>query len=155
MDDLDQIKKNAGLLSEKKWSGKVKTKVHPPEDLFATGSADAIAKWAKRSHDDLQSAMGSLNFYINRAGKNLSSDRKSVIKSAEEKLRGMFKEGVNEDKSFGSTDEMLRSLMSDLKVEIDWAQDDPDSTKEDLIKELRSTLGRYFKAHVRVHNRMG
>lgn len=75
---------------EEKWSKDVKTKEHPPENLFKDGSAGEIASWIHKSHDDLQSAMGSLNFYRNRAGKNLSSERKGVLDSVEGKLEKMY-----------------------------------------------------------------
>ena len=61
------------------WSAKVKTKKHPKEGLFATGSATEIAAWLKKSHEDLKGAMGALNFYINRAGKNLSDTDKAKL----------------------------------------------------------------------------
>lgn len=74
------------LLQELKWSGDVKTKKHPPAGLFAEGSAGAIVKWLKSSHADKAGAVSALNFYINRAGKNLSTERKAVLKSALETL---------------------------------------------------------------------
>lgn len=69
-------------LGEEKWSGKVKVKVHPPEGLFASGSAEKIASWAQRSHDNLGSAIKAINFQKNRAGKNLSASRKATIERA-------------------------------------------------------------------------
>lgn len=78
------------FLQEKKWSGDVKTKKHPPENLFADGSADDIVKWLKSEHSELQSAMGALNFYVNRAGKNLSAERKGVLDSAKTKLEKAY-----------------------------------------------------------------
>lgn len=73
-----------------KWSGDVKTKKHPPEGLFKEGSGEAIAKWLKSSHGDLKGAMSSLNFYRNRAGKNLSPERKKALDSAEKSVRGRY-----------------------------------------------------------------
>ena len=73
-------------LLELKWSGDVKTKKHPPEGLFAEGTAGAIVKWLKSAHGDKAGAMSALNFYINRAGKNLSAARKAVLNSAKETL---------------------------------------------------------------------
>jgi hypothetical protein len=61
------------------WSEKVKTKKHPKEGLFAKGSATEIASWLKSSHEDLKGSMGALNFYINRAGKNLSDTQKAKL----------------------------------------------------------------------------
>jgi hypothetical protein len=77
-------------LYELKWSGSVKTKKHPPEDLFAEGSAEDIVSWLKDSHKDLRSAMSALNYYINRAGKNLSAKRRATLDSAKEKLSKAF-----------------------------------------------------------------
>lgn len=78
------------VLIEKKWSAKVSTSWSPPEGFF-TKSSDAIASGLKSNHSDLQSAMSSLNFYINRAGKNLSADDKSRLELAKKKLRALFK----------------------------------------------------------------
>lgn len=61
------------------WSEKVKTKKHPKEGLFASGSATEIAAWLKKSHEDLKDAMAALNFYVNRAGKNLSDTQKAKL----------------------------------------------------------------------------
>jgi len=75
-------------LLEDKWSGDVKVKVHPPEGLFAKGSAEEIANWAWKAHKgDLKSAMASLNFYINRGGKKLPPDQEAKIEKAKELLR--------------------------------------------------------------------
>jgi hypothetical protein len=73
-------------LCELKWSGDVKAKKHPPEGLFAEGSASAIVKWLKSAHTDKAGAMSALNFYINRAGKNLSTERKAVLADAKKIL---------------------------------------------------------------------
>lgn len=80
------------LAAGEKWSRKVKTEEHPPEGLFQEGSAQAIADWAYKSHSNLRGAMSSLNFYINRAGENLSEARKKVIENAKKKVRKMYGE---------------------------------------------------------------
>jgi len=70
----------------------VKTKKHPPEGLFKSGSAQKIANWALSSHDgDLRKAMASLNFYLNRAG-NLPADQKDRVEKAKEIVRSKKKE---------------------------------------------------------------
>ncbi len=48
----------------------------------------------RRKGRPLQSAMSMLNFYINRAGKNLPSSRHRVLEEAKEELRKLFKEDV-------------------------------------------------------------
>ncbi len=48
----------------------------------------------RRKGRPLQSAMSMLNFYINRAGKNLPSSRHRDLEEAKEELRKLFKEDV-------------------------------------------------------------
>lgn len=45
----------------------------------------------RRKAGPFQSAMSMLNFYINRAGKNLSKDRKIILEQAKIELRKLFK----------------------------------------------------------------
>lgn len=71
-------------LLESKWSADVKTKKHPPEGLFASGTEAEITSWLIKSHGD--NAIDALNFYINRAGKNLSDDRKDVLDKVKDNL---------------------------------------------------------------------
>ena len=68
------------------------------KDIFRTGTADEIAHSLKRSSTrskrrkgtPYQSAMSMLNFYINRAGRNLPKSRKSTLEHAKRKLREAF-----------------------------------------------------------------
>jgi hypothetical protein len=68
------------------------------KDIFSTGTADEIAQSLKRSSTHskrrkgtpYQSAMSMLNFYINRAGRNLPRSRKSTLEQAKRKLREAF-----------------------------------------------------------------
>jgi Protein of unknown function (DUF3175) len=49
------------------------------------------AEWSKRRKGTpYQSAMSMLNFYINRAGKNLPQKRKRVLQRAKDELRAVF-----------------------------------------------------------------
>jgi putative cell wall-binding protein len=87
--------------TKKKWSASV-TKHSNALDLesnvFKSGSAEKIAQSLKRSSSKskrkkgtpYQSAMSMLNFYINRAGKNLSARQKKTLENAKEKLRKVF-----------------------------------------------------------------
>lgn len=56
--------------------------------------ARSLARSAKRSGrrkgTPYRSAMSMLDFYINRAGKNLPSSRKSVLEDAKKELRQLF-----------------------------------------------------------------
>jgi hypothetical protein len=66
--------------------------------VFALESPKAVAESLKRSADEsdrrkappFQSAMSMLNFYINRAGKNLPARRKKVLEQAKEELRHLY-----------------------------------------------------------------
>ena len=68
-------------MPKKKWSGKVKTHSNLPEGLF-TMSAGTIADTLQSRSASCAQAMSRLNFYINRAGKNLSRDDKNRLKAA-------------------------------------------------------------------------
>jgi tRNA(Arg) A34 adenosine deaminase TadA len=75
--------------SKNKWSAKVTTdSTHPDEGLFnqsASAIAEALAS-KKVSPKGPASGMRMLNFYINRAGKNLSASRKAELKKAKTQL---------------------------------------------------------------------
>lgn len=75
----------ANTVTAEKWSGKVKTKWHPPEGFFSR-SAQAIADGLMRESKDRAQAMGRLNFYINRGGENISSEDKGRLEHAKQIL---------------------------------------------------------------------
>jgi hypothetical protein len=67
-------------------------------DIFKTGNAQEIAdslkgsstRSTRRKGTPFQSAMSMLNFYINRAGRNLPKSRKSTLERAKKRLREAF-----------------------------------------------------------------
>ncbi|HXH19693.1 MAG TPA: DUF3175 domain-containing protein [Chitinophagales bacterium] len=83
------------------WSAKV-TQMSNALDLepniFTSDSPLRIARSLKRSSElstrrkgtPFQSAMAMLNFYINRAGKNLDERQKKVLEKAKDELRRLF-----------------------------------------------------------------
>ena len=77
------------MVTKKKWSAKVDTdSTHPEHGLF-NKSASAIAKALaskKVSPKGPASGMRMLNFYINRAGKNLPQERKDQLEKAKSLL---------------------------------------------------------------------
>lgn len=97
--------KGSRAASPKKWSGRV-TKHSNALDLqsriFKSTNSETIARSLKRSAEhskrrkgtSFQSAMSMLNFYINRAGKNLPARQKKILERAKAKLRGLFKRPV-------------------------------------------------------------
>ena len=92
--------------TKRKWSARV-TNTSDALDLkgniFKADDPEKIAKSLKKSAmqsrrkkgTPYQSAMSMLNFYINRAGKNLSESRKKILEKAKDELRKVF--GRDED----------------------------------------------------------
>ena len=68
------------------------------EGVFSFKDPKKIAKSLKKSAEQskrrkgtpYQSAMSMLNFYINRAGKNLPDERKKTLEEAKTELRKLF-----------------------------------------------------------------
>src|SRR3984885_5466556 len=81
------------IMAKKKWSAKVDTdSTHPDEGLFKKNAA-AIAKalaTKKVSPKGPASGMQMLNFYINRAGKNLTQERHAELEKAKTLLSEMI-----------------------------------------------------------------
>ena len=85
----------------KYWSGKV-TRESDALDLepgvFKKEDPEKIARSLKRSAEasirrkagPYQSAMSMLNFYINRAGRNLPDERRRVLTQAKDALKRLF-----------------------------------------------------------------
>jgi hypothetical protein len=92
----------ASRVKNKYWSGEVTKKsiaLDLEEEIFTWKSPKRIAASLKRSAEEstrkkaktpYQSAMSMLNFYINRAGKNLSAERKKVLNQAKLELKKLF-----------------------------------------------------------------
>ena len=89
------------MTAKRKWSVEVtghSDAMDLEEHIFESGDAKKIAASLKRSaeHSDrrkaepFQSAMSMLNFYINRAGKNLPQERKKVLEKKTDDWRAAF-----------------------------------------------------------------
>jgi hypothetical protein len=85
----------------KKWSAKVtresnaldlESQVFTWEDprKIALSLKRSALQSTRRKGTPLQSAMSMLNFYINRAGKNLSKSQRLVLEKAKDDLRNAF-----------------------------------------------------------------
>jgi len=85
----------------RRWSAKVtetSDAMTLEDSVFKQRSAAAIARSLKRSAErshrrkspPFRSAMSMLNFYINRAGKNLSATRLRTLERAKDELREAF-----------------------------------------------------------------
>ena len=78
-------KKAAKKATKKKWSEKVTTdSTHPEEGLFNKSAATIARSLASKKVSPKGPASGTrmLNFYINRAGKNLPEERRAELKKA-------------------------------------------------------------------------
>lgn len=81
------------MTAKKKWSAKVDTdSTHPDEGLFNKSASDIAKALASKkvSPKGPASGMRMLNFYINRAGKNLSKERHAELEKAKEKLSAII-----------------------------------------------------------------
>ena len=87
----------------KKWSQKVTETSHAlalEDGVFTWDDPRRIAASLKRSAEEstqrkgtvLQSAMSMLNFYINRAGRNLDPEQKRILEQAKDKLRALCRD---------------------------------------------------------------
>jgi hypothetical protein len=85
----------------KRWSHHVTEKSNALDldsGVFSRDDPRSIARSLKRSaerskrrkSDPFRSAMSMLNFYINRAGKNLSKSRKARLEAAKDELRDLY-----------------------------------------------------------------
>jgi len=88
-------------MARRKWSQDVtehSDALDLDQGVFKGEDSKAIASSLKRSAEHskrrkgtpLQSAMGMLNFYINRAGHNLDSGHRKVLERAKDELRALF-----------------------------------------------------------------
>ncbi|MGU7782053.1 DUF3175 domain-containing protein [Burkholderia sp. PU8-34] len=96
--------RSADPRERKRWSGEV-TRTSDALDIepgiFKSDDPDAIAASLKRSAErsrrrkatPFQSAMSMLNFYVNRAGRNLPKSRRATLERAKRKLREAFGRG--------------------------------------------------------------
>src|SRR3954471_21894919 len=86
---------------KRKWSAKVTKEsdaLDLEKDVFKSKNPEKIAESLKHSAEEshkrkaspFQSAMSMLNFYENRAGKNLSKKQKAPLEKAKNKLRKLF-----------------------------------------------------------------
>jgi hypothetical protein len=85
----------------RRWSGRVTATSNALDlerDVFKGRTARSIAASLKRSAERsrrrkgtaYQSAMSMLNFYINRAGRNLPATRRRTLESAKKELRRLY-----------------------------------------------------------------
>ncbi len=88
-------------MKKKNWSGEVTKKsiaLDLEEGVFTWKDSKKIAASLKKSAENstrrkatpFQSAMSMLNFYINRAGKNLKKEQKVILEKAKIELRKAF-----------------------------------------------------------------
>jgi len=74
------------------WIKEVKTKWKPPKGLFAEGSSQEIARIVSSESKDYSQAIKRLQFYINRAGKNLTGERLRTLEAAKRLVKKYFED---------------------------------------------------------------
>ena len=98
---LAMVTRKSRAPAKRKWSAGVMQRsdaLDIEHGAFAKPDAKAIARSLKRSADrskrrkagPYQSAMSMLNFYINRAGRNLPARRKKILNEAKTELRRLY-----------------------------------------------------------------
>ena len=94
-------KQSSSRSNPKRWSHHVmetSDAMDIEHEIFKEGSAQEIADSLKKSSTrsnrrkgtPFQSAMSMLNFYINRAGRNLPKSRRTILDNAKKRLREAF-----------------------------------------------------------------
>ena len=94
--------------SKRRWSAKVTKESDALDleaDIFESDSSRRIAlslkesaeKSKRRKSTPLQSSMSMLNFYINRAGKNLTARRHRILEKAKDELHAAFEREKEKD----------------------------------------------------------
>jgi len=95
------MKSKSDQANNKKWSAQVTRESHAlelEEGVFTWKDPRRIARSLQRSAEastqrkatPFQSAMSMLNFYINRAGKNLDSKQRQILEQAKQELRHLY-----------------------------------------------------------------
>lgn len=90
------------MMKKKYWSGRVTREsnaldIEPGVFTFSDPQRIALSlkcsaeTSSRRKSAPFRSAMSMLNFYINRAGKNLPTNQKKILEKAKEELRIIFK----------------------------------------------------------------
>jgi tRNA(adenine34) deaminase len=96
------------MATKKKWSGRVKTvSTFPPEGIF-TKDAETIARAMaskKVSPKGIGSGIRMVQFFINRAGKDLPEDRQRELERAKELLQAKAQKQKQSAKRSGATGE--------------------------------------------------
>jgi Protein of unknown function (DUF3175) len=96
------LRKKPSDATDQLWSGRVTRESNALDleaGIFALDDPLEIARALKRSaegskrrkSDPFRSAMSMLTFYINRAGSNLSEERRAVLEKAKGELRVVFR----------------------------------------------------------------
>jgi uncharacterized protein DUF3175 len=98
---MSKTPKKSSKAHERRWSAEVTKQsdaLDLEHDIFRSRDPCKIARSLKHSAEHsnrrkgtpYQSAMSMLNFYINRAGKNLPKKQKRILENAKQELRDVF-----------------------------------------------------------------
>lgn len=112
-----RLRQLAGMLTEKKWSGDVKAKVEVPEGTFTKKAASIVSTLIKLHDGDVGKASKALNFYINRAGKDV--ENKEQLDAA----KALFKEKIAAKNESLEAVRKLAGMMTEKKKAADEEED--------------------------------
>src|SRR5688572_27479548 len=98
---MSAVKMKPERPANRRWSARVTATSHAMDlekEVFRQSNPERIARSVKRSAErssrrkagPFQSAMSMLNFYVNRAGKNLTARDKKRLEKAKDELRELF-----------------------------------------------------------------
>jgi len=86
------------IRQKNRWISRVKTdSTHPPSGLFTKSAATIASALASRrvSPKGAVSGLRMLTYFINRAGRGLSAERRAELQKAKALLSGRIKRGKN------------------------------------------------------------
>ena len=128
----EALTQEAPMTTKKKWSAKVTTdSTHPDEGLF-NKSSSVIAKSLaskKVSPKGPASGMRMLNFYINRAGKNLSASRHAELEKAKNQLSEIIAKQKSDPKRASTKSTMKKATKQSAKKASTKSRSKKSSTK--------------------------
>jgi len=144
------ILKDLLTLNEERWSSAVHEKWSPPEGFFKRSGAAIAAGLLRASKDEAQ-AMARLNFYINRAGKNLDAEDKARLEAAKAKLSAK-NESLTEGYNQLSPDEAAEAA-EHLQESFDVLHEELNKVKlvlERLPNRMEQTAKSYWFGHMSI-----
>lgn len=136
-------------LNESQWSSAVHQKWTPPEGFF-TKSAKAIATGLLNASKSEAQAMARLNFYINRAGKNLSVKDQARLEGAKKILMTKNETLMEEEDIEASDAKNWAEDLESIHGEISKLMSEARGIVRHLPRQLRGSAEAYWIPHIMI-----